>query len=254
MLAKLFSILLGIFGVTTVTIYPPAQPASTKPQTQTSTSTKNVNGVTEDFSILKSSGSTPDQKKSAVVTTSTSTTTTQPKTTSPKPATPAATPASIVSPIVTSLPIVVTPTPPPINWTLINQAARGALVNILCTSQSGGSFEPLSGSGVIIDPRGIILTNAHIGQYLLLEDYKNQKFINCIARSDSPATPKYILKLLYISKRWVQDNYQKISKTNPTDTLLLFSNGKVVCTGTKSEDEVHRALDMLVVNLKKVMK
>ncbi|MBS3165277.1 TATA-box-binding protein [Candidatus Woesearchaeota archaeon] len=37
-------------------------------------------------------------------------------------------------------------------------------------------------------------------------------------------------------------------------TFLLFSNGKVVCTGTKSEEEVHRALDMLIVNLKKVMK
>ncbi len=37
-------------------------------------------------------------------------------------------------------------------------------------------------------------------------------------------------------------------------TFLLFSNGKVVCTGTKSEDEVHKALDMLIANLKKVMK
>ncbi len=35
-------------------------------------------------------------------------------------------------------------------------------------------------------------------------------------------------------------------------TFLLFSNGKVVCTGTKSEDEVKSALDKLVVNLKKV--
>ena len=35
-------------------------------------------------------------------------------------------------------------------------------------------------------------------------------------------------------------------------TFLLFSNGKVVCTGTKSEDEVHAALDKLVENLKKV--
>ena len=36
-------------------------------------------------------------------------------------------------------------------------------------------------------------------------------------------------------------------------TFLLFSNGKIVCTGTKSEKEVHEALDMLIVNLKKVM-
>jgi len=35
-------------------------------------------------------------------------------------------------------------------------------------------------------------------------------------------------------------------------TFLLFSNGKVVCTGTKSEAEVHAALDKLIENLKKV--
>ncbi|PIN70690.1 TATA-box-binding protein [Candidatus Woesearchaeota archaeon CG11_big_fil_rev_8_21_14_0_20_43_8] len=35
-------------------------------------------------------------------------------------------------------------------------------------------------------------------------------------------------------------------------TFLLFSNGKIVCTGTKSEDGVHNALDMLIANLDKV--
>jgi transcription initiation factor TFIID TATA-box-binding protein len=35
-------------------------------------------------------------------------------------------------------------------------------------------------------------------------------------------------------------------------TFLLFSNGKIVCTGTKSEDEVYSALDMLIENLKKI--
>jgi transcription initiation factor TFIID TATA-box-binding protein len=35
-------------------------------------------------------------------------------------------------------------------------------------------------------------------------------------------------------------------------TFLLFSNGKIVCTGTKSEEEVHAAVDMLIVKLKKV--
>ncbi|MEM0231074.1 MAG: TATA-box-binding protein [Candidatus Woesearchaeota archaeon] len=37
-------------------------------------------------------------------------------------------------------------------------------------------------------------------------------------------------------------------------TFLLFSNGKIVCTGTKSEEEVHKALDKLVENLKAVTK
>ena len=35
-------------------------------------------------------------------------------------------------------------------------------------------------------------------------------------------------------------------------TFLLFSNGKIVCTGTKSEKEAHAALDMLIENLKRV--
>jgi len=35
-------------------------------------------------------------------------------------------------------------------------------------------------------------------------------------------------------------------------TFLLFSNGKVVCTGTKSEKAVHEALEKLIKNLKKI--
>ncbi len=37
-------------------------------------------------------------------------------------------------------------------------------------------------------------------------------------------------------------------------TFLLFSNGKIVCTGTKSEKEVKDSLDMLIEKLKKVVK
>ncbi len=37
-------------------------------------------------------------------------------------------------------------------------------------------------------------------------------------------------------------------------TFLLFSNGKVVCTGTKSREEVQIALEKLIVNIEKVNK
>ena len=46
----------------------------------------------------------------------------------------------------------------------------------------------------------------------------------------------------------VKDAKGKVFKA----TFLLFTNGKVVCTGTKSEENVHRALDKLIVNLKKL--
>jgi transcription initiation factor TFIID TATA-box-binding protein len=41
----------------------------------------------------------------------------------------------------------------------------------------------------------------------------------------------------------------KLKGTNAT--FLLFSNGKIVCTGTKTEQEVNDATDKLIENLKK---
>ncbi len=43
----------------------------------------------------------------------------------------------------------------------------------------------------------------------------------------------------------------KLKGTNAT--FLLFSNGKVVCTGTKSEQEVQDVLNRLIEILKKIM-
>jgi len=37
-------------------------------------------------------------------------------------------------------------------------------------------------------------------------------------------------------------------------SFLLFSNGKIVCTGTKSRDEMEKCLEQLVIDLKKVGK
>jgi len=43
----------------------------------------------------------------------------------------------------------------------------------------------------------------------------------------------------------------KLKGTNAT--FLLFSNGKIVCTGTKTEQAVNDATDMLIENLKKIL-
>jgi transcription initiation factor TFIID TATA-box-binding protein len=39
---------------------------------------------------------------------------------------------------------------------------------------------------------------------------------------------------------------------NTRATFLLFSNGKIVCTGTRSEDKLKEAVNMLVKNLSKI--
>jgi len=41
---------------------------------------------------------------------------------------------------------------------------------------------------------------------------------------------------------------------NPTTTFLLFSNGKLVCTGTKSRQQLEQAMEQLNKNIKAVLK
>lgn len=123
-------------------------------------------------------------------------------------------PKALVQPIIAK-PIPITSLVP---IETINLSTRKALVNIICTAKNSGIFKPVSGSGVIIDPRGIILTNAHLANVLLLKDYPTPGFIDCIVRTGSPARNTYRAELLYISSTWVRANKKSIIEENPTGT------------------------------------
>lgn len=114
----------------------------------------------------------------------------------------------------------------------VNDRVRSALVNIICTTEIGGPFESISASGVIIDPRGVIITNAHAAQFFLLRDYPRPNFVQCIIRTGSPATPKYTAELLFISPSWIGKNAEKLDDDAPTgngehDYALLRITGTV---------------------------
>ena len=72
--------------------------------------------------------------------------------------------------------LAIAPPPSLIPLEELNTKTRAALVNILCTTKWSGSFSPITGSGIIIDPKGVILTNAHVAQYYLLKDYLTKDF------------------------------------------------------------------------------
>ena len=98
----------------------------------------------------------------------------------------------------------------------INIETRAALVNILCTPQVG--VNGISGSGIIIDSRGVILTNAHVGQYFLLRDYVIKDNITCTVRIGSPAQERYTATLLYLPSAWVAENASQLAAVQATGT------------------------------------
>ena len=100
---------------------------------------------------------------------------------------------------------------------LVNTAARSALVNILCMPRGGGSLSPISGSGVIIDPHGVILTNAHVAQYVLLSE-SQQVNLSCQIRSGTPATSQWTAEVLYIPPVWVSAHVSEINTVHPMGT------------------------------------
>lgn len=93
----------------------------------------------------------------------------------------------------------------------VNTAARAALVNILCMPRAGGSLNPISGSGVIIDPRGVILTNAHVAQYILLSEDPAVD-LSCQIRSGSPAATRWRAEVMYIPPVWVESHAAEINQ------------------------------------------
>jgi len=219
MFAKIISlILVALVGLSIATVKQPSTPQTQTPQAVTIVEKNKISTTTPSSEIKKPENKTATTSPSAEIK--------KPVLVKPKAAGVAATPAATSS-LVASAPLPTlnlkptigsSTTPTPVNFENINLAARQAVVNIFCTSKSGGLFEPISGSGVIIDPRGIILTNAHVAEFLLLQDYSQKDFLTCIARTGSPAIPSYTLKLLFISPEWVRNNSKVLISSKPTGT------------------------------------
>lgn len=96
----------------------------------------------------------------------------------------------------------------------VEKLVEDATVNIYCSFRSGSKLVSSTGSGVIIDERGVILTNAHVAQALLALKEKKVKG-SCVLRSGSPALGEYPVSLLYLSPTWLSDNLAELKKKHP---------------------------------------
>lgn len=103
----------------------------------------------------------------------------------------------------------------PFSGDVLNTASRVALVNIACTVENGAS-QAVTGSGMFIDPRGVVITNAHIGQYVLLSEVSSG--IKCVGRSGAPAQDKWNLRIMYMPEKWVSEHAKDLRVSQPMGT------------------------------------
>lgn len=87
-------------------------------------------------------------------------------------------------------------------------------VNILCTRKVGNVTSLITGSGVIISSSGLVLTNSHVAQYFLLKDYG----YDCTLRRENIPLYGFNAKPVYISEKWIENNYKQILNSSPTGT------------------------------------
>lgn len=93
-----------------------------------------------------------------------------------------------------------------------------ALVNIYCTFKTPTTIRTTTGTGFFVHESGVIMTNAHVAQYLLLETTNLLGEAECLVRSGDPAKAEYRAELLYMPPTWVEKNATVISSQAPTGT------------------------------------
>ncbi len=131
----------------------------------------------------------------------------------PAPSKPAPQPAPtprVEVPVATSSPVVP-------NQTGELATLANSIVNIICIAHDG-SLRSISGSGVIIDSRGVILTVAHVAQSALLQEYLGTDKVLCTIRTGSPAKSAYTARPIYVSEAWVKNNATTLISSQPTGT------------------------------------
>lgn len=93
-----------------------------------------------------------------------------------------------------------------------------ATVKIRCLQTTDKYKRLASGTGFLINREGVIMTNAHVAQFLLLKDAPALGKTECIATVGTNDETAYSLGLLYISPSWLLKHASLIDSVTPKGT------------------------------------
>ncbi|HRY30798.1 MAG TPA: serine protease [Candidatus Paceibacterota bacterium] len=125
-------------------------------------------------------------------------------------------PPESTAPLEPAAPITPEPITPPTAEAQI-ATVEDVVVNIICTYTHGNYVNVSTGSGIIVSPRGVVLTNAHVAQFFVLESY-DPDLINCAMYKENIPTYGYKGQPIYVSPKWIEQNYELIANNNARGT------------------------------------
>lgn len=125
------------------------------------------------------------------------------------------------------------------------------LVNIFCSQKIGNLRRIITGSGVLINDDGTVLTNAHVAEFPLIADASSK--IMCLARTGSPAKATHSVKVAFISPDWINKNAihinQNVLSTGQYDyAILKITPLDSSSNATKYSNSIEMLKDDLIHN------
>lgn len=104
-------------------------------------------------------------------------------------------------------------------------------VKIGCVQKGDGYKRIVTGTGFMINSRGVILTNAHVAQFLLLKNTPGLGKTSCEATIGTEEKTPFDVGLLYISPSWLLEHASLIGSMAPkgtgeSDFALIYITGR----------------------------
>ncbi len=97
-------------------------------------------------------------------------------------------------------------------------SVKDVVVNILCLEKTSSYTRLSSGSGVIISPSGIVLTNAHVTYPFLRTSQFDSSTYSCSIRRENIPNYGYNAELVYYPSDWLSKNKEVIKEASPVGT------------------------------------